>query len=95
MSGFRFASLPSHDSVATGVTLAVSAWLTLAAGAILADRGEPRPADEPQRAVLMEEALPASPTPLPVAAVAGDAVHAEARPEVCETIVVQAGRIRA
>lgn len=81
MSGYRFVKLPSNDSVAAGVTLLVSAWLTVAAAAILADSGA-APADAPQRAVLMEEAVPTSPTPLPVAAA----------PQVRETIVVEARR---
>ena len=82
MSSYRFVKLPSNDSVASGVTLAVSAWLTLAAAAMLADHGVPS-ADVPQRAVLMEEAAPASPTPLPVAAA----------PEAHEKIVVEAQRL--
>lgn len=103
MSTYRFAKLPSNDSVATVVTLAVSAWLTLAAGTILADNGAA--ADAPQHAVLMEEAAPASPTPLPVAAApqVHERIVVEAQrpqrvaavPEVCEKIVVEAQRIRA
>jgi hypothetical protein len=104
MSTYRFANVPSNDSVATVVTLAVSAWLTLAAGTILADGGAAA-ADVPQRAVLMEEAVPASPTPLPVAAApqVHEKIVVEAQrlqrvaavPEVCEKIVVEAQRIHA
>jgi hypothetical protein len=83
MSAYRFAKLPSNGSVAAVVTLAVSGWLTVAAAAMLTDGGQPA-AQEPQRAVLMEEAAPASPTPLPVAAVT---------PEVCDKIVVTGQRL--
>jgi hypothetical protein len=85
MSTYRFAKLPSNGSVAAAVTLAVSGWLTIAAGTILADAGASgHGADVPQRAVLMEEAAPASPTPLPVAAAA---------PQAHEKIVVEAQRL--
>jgi hypothetical protein len=83
MSAYRFAKLPSNGSVAAAVTLVVSGWFTVAAAAMLADGGTPA-TQEPQRAVLMEEAVPASPTPLPVAAAA---------PEACEKIVVEARRL--
>jgi hypothetical protein len=89
MSSFRFAPLPSSDSVASAVTLAVSAWLVVASGSILADRSGVHPAEGAQHAVLMEEAAPASPTPIPVAALATGL-----QPVVCERIVVEAQRIR-
>ena len=94
MSSYRFAPLPSNASVAAGVTVAVSAWLTLAAGTILADPTQPQAADARQRAVLMEEAAPAYPTPLPVAANAA-LVTAKPSPVMCEKIVVEAQRARA
>ena len=37
MSQFKFAEVPSNDSVASLVTLVVSAWFLAAAGAILAE----------------------------------------------------------
>jgi len=83
MSAYRFAKLPSNGSVAAAVTLVVSGWFTVAAAAMFAGGGTPA-TQEPQRAVLMEEAVPASPTPLPVAAAA---------PEACEKIVVEARRL--
>jgi hypothetical protein len=83
MSSYRFAPLPSNGSVAAGVTIAVCAWFAVASGTILTDRAEARPADVVQHAVLMEEAAPSSPTPVPVAA---------ATPEVSEKIVVEARR---
>jgi hypothetical protein len=89
MSSFRFASIPSNAAVATAVTLAVSAWFTVAAGTILADRTGTHPAEAVQHAVLMEEAAPASPTPIPVA----DA-GVRLQPVACQKIVVEAQRIR-
>ena len=83
MSAYRFAKLPSNGSVAAAVTLVVSGWFTVAAAARFAGGGTPA-TQEPQRAVLMEEAAPASPTPLPVAAAA---------PEAREKIVVEARRL--
>ena len=101
MSSYRFANLPSSGSVAAVVTLAVSAWLTVAAGTILADGGAATP-DTPQRAVLMEEAAPASPTPIPVASApaAHERIVVEAQrlavvPSAYERIVVEAPRTRA
>lgn len=85
MSAYRFAKLPSNGSVAAVVTLVVSGWFTVAAAAMFADRSQPA-AQQPQHAVLMEEAAPASPTPIPVAA---------ASPEVCEKIVVEGQRLAA
>jgi hypothetical protein len=37
MDKFRFANLPSHSSVAAGVTMLVSAWFLVAAGSMIAD----------------------------------------------------------
>ena len=37
MSPFKFAQVPSNDSVASLVTLIVSAWFLMAAGAMLAE----------------------------------------------------------
>ncbi|HZZ93450.1 MAG TPA: hypothetical protein VFE23_12885 [Usitatibacter sp.] len=84
MNHYRFVSLPSNDSVATGITLAVCTWFTVAAGYMLTDRADTRAVDNVQHAVLMEEAAPSSPTPLPVAAA----------PDVTEKIVVEARRVR-
>ena len=41
MNEYRFAEYPSNSTVASGVTLLVSAWFLVAAGAILADRDSP------------------------------------------------------
>ena len=37
MNAYKFAEYPSNSSVASGVTLLVSAWFLVAAGAILTD----------------------------------------------------------
>ena len=84
MSAYRFAKLPSNGSVAAAVTLIVSGWFTVAAAAMFTSGSSTPVAQEPQRAVLMEEAVPASPTPLPVAAI---------QPDVCEKIVVTGQRL--
>ena len=41
MNAFRFADYPSNDLVAAGVTVLVSAWFLVAAGAILNDPASP------------------------------------------------------
>lgn len=41
MNDYRFAEYPSNSTVASGVTLLVSAWFLVAAGAILADPASP------------------------------------------------------
>lgn len=103
MSAYRFAKLPSNGSVAAVVTVAVSGWFTIAAAAMLTDGAAAPAAPGPQHAVLMEEAAPASPTPLPVAIaaphVSGKIVVESQRlvavPSAYEKIVVEAPRARA
>lgn len=41
MNAFKFAAYPSNDLVAAGVTVLVSAWFLVAAGAILNDPASP------------------------------------------------------
>ncbi|HUL95665.1 MAG TPA: hypothetical protein VLT89_06625 [Usitatibacter sp.] len=41
MNAFKFAAYPSNNAIASGVTLLVSAWFLVAAGAILADPASP------------------------------------------------------
>jgi hypothetical protein len=41
MTNYRFASYPSNSSVAAGVTVLVSVWFLVAAGAILSDPSSP------------------------------------------------------
>ena len=62
MNEYRFAEYPSNSTVANGVTLLVSAWFLVAAGAILTD-----PASPYTRPVAIEAAAPA---PTTVAAIA-------------------------
>ena len=66
MNEYRFAAYPSNSSVASGVTLLVSAWFLVAAGAIIADPTSPytqRPAAVAQAkapGVVVAEAAPAT-----------------------------------
>ena len=41
MNTYKFAAYPSNSTVASGVTLLVSAWFLVAAGAILTDPASP------------------------------------------------------
>ncbi|HUQ27657.1 MAG TPA: hypothetical protein VM051_03645 [Usitatibacter sp.] len=41
MTEYKFAEYPNNESVASGVTLLVSAWFLVAAGAIIADPSSP------------------------------------------------------
>lgn len=41
MNNYKFAEYPSHSSVAAGVTVLVSVWFLVAAGAILSDPSSP------------------------------------------------------
>jgi len=41
MNAFKFAAYPSNDLVGSGVTVLVSAWFLVAAGAILNDPASP------------------------------------------------------
>jgi hypothetical protein len=56
MNEYRFADYPSNSSVANGVTLLVSAWFLVAAGAILSDPVSPYT----QRPVATQAAAPAA-----------------------------------
>jgi len=78
MNEYRFAEYPSNSTVANGVTLLVSAWFLVAAGAILADPASPYT----QRPVVTEAAAPA---PTTVAAIA---------PATYFTITVEAKRLK-
>lgn len=78
MNDYRFAEYPSNSSVASGVTLLVSAWFLVAAGAIIADPVSPYT----QRSVVAQ-AAPAAP-----------AVVAEIAPAAYFTITVEAKRLK-
>ena len=80
MNEYRFAEYPSNSSVASGVTLLVSAWFLVAAGAIIADPVSPytqRPAAVAQAAA-----------PAPAVVVAADT------PAAYFTITVEARRLK-
>src|SRR5579859_599651 len=70
MDAYRFAAYPSNSAVAAGVTLAVSAWFLVAAGAILSDP----PSQYTQRVVPQAEHV-AMNTPAPQAKAAMPHVH--------------------
>ena len=79
MNEYRFAEYPSNSTVASGVTLLVSAWFLVAAGANLADRDSPYT----QRPVVAQAAAPA---PAAVAALT---------PATYFSITVEAKRLKA
>jgi hypothetical protein len=83
MNAYRFAHLPSNDSIASSVTTLVAGWFLVAAGAILADPASPytqRPVAAP-----VAEAVPA----------ASHATQLAAAPEAHMTITVSARRAAA
>jgi len=60
MNAYRFAAYPSNSAVAAGVTLLVSAWFLVAAGAILTDPPSPytqRAEAKPDRVAMAEETV--------------------------------------
>ena len=90
MNVYKFA----ESSVASGVTLLVSAWFLVAGGAILADPESPyttRPVTQAQNAafIVIAEAPAVRETILVEAKRLAAAVH------VAETIVVEAKRLKA
>lgn len=66
MNAFRFAAYPSNDLIAAGVTVLVSAWFLVAAGAILGDPASPytQRVVEPQTTQVAMAEAPAHGTPL-------------------------------
>ncbi|HEX4781272.1 MAG TPA: hypothetical protein VH301_10990 [Usitatibacter sp.] len=64
MNAYRFAAYPSNSVVAAGVTVLVSAWFLVAAGAILTDP----PSPYTQRVQPMQERLAAAEEPVQVRA---------------------------
>jgi hypothetical protein len=74
---FRFAAYPSNDLVANGVTVLVSAWFLVAAGAILGDPASP----------YTQRAVEAKPAQVAVAEVPG-----RATPHVHYTVRVMGKR---
>jgi hypothetical protein len=80
MNTYKFAEYPSNSSVASGVTMLVSVWFLVAAGAILSDP----PSIYTQRALAHETAAPAG--------YAEAAAPAAISPEAHLTITVEAKR---
>ena len=78
MSQYKFAEVPSNDTIASVVTLLVCAWFTAAGGAILA---------EPS----VEQQLRAAHR-TPIVTVRQVAVMQEQQPAVRETVTVLASR---
>jgi hypothetical protein len=56
MNEYKFAEYPSNSSVASGVTLLVSAWFLVAAGAILAEPASPYTRGPVMQAAVSQEA---------------------------------------
>lgn len=79
MTTYRFAGLPSNASVAAGVTLLTSAWLFVAAGAIIVAEGPSAPPARP--AVPAASAAPSTPAPAWASAPQAPA-EAEAEPVI-------------
>jgi hypothetical protein len=68
MNEYRFAEYPSNSSVASGVTMLVSAWFLVAAGAIIADPASPyteRPATQAKAATVTVAQLSPAPRLIP------------------------------
>lgn len=66
MNAYRFAAYPSNSVVAAGVTVLVSAWFLVAAGAILTDPPSPytqRAEAKPERVAIAEEPIRARAVP--------------------------------
>lgn len=89
MTQYRFTEYPSNSSVASGVTLLVSAWFLVAAGAIIADPVSPhdeRPLAQAARTATVTVAqLTPAPRLIPAAA------HA---PDTHFTITVETKRLK-
>jgi hypothetical protein len=88
MTEYRFAEYPSNASVSSGVTMLVSAWFLVAAGAILVDPVSPSTAREEMRAQTATVTVAQlTPSPRLVSAMAGDA-------DTHFTITVEAKRLK-
>jgi hypothetical protein len=93
MNAFKFAAYPSNDKVATGVTLLVSVWFLVAAGAILSDPSSPytqppqiqaaAPAAPAAQVIAVSDRADRADSPVPTIAIA---------PEARLTITVEASR---
>ena len=97
MNAFRFAAYPSNSSVASGLTVLVSAWFLVAACAILADPASPytqrdAKAASPTRMAGVDRAAPVT-----TARMEEEGLHSAnlVVPAVHYTITVQARRTAA
>ena len=85
---YKFAEFKSESSVASSVTVLVSAWFLVAAGAILADPASPytqRPVEQAAAQVVTTVAEAPAPKLVPVVA---------AGPDARFTITVEAKRLK-
>jgi hypothetical protein len=87
---YKFAEFKSESSVASGVTMLVSAWFLVAAGAILADPASPYT----QRAVVKEAAASSAVTTVAEAPPANLIPVVATAPAARFTITVEAKRLK-
>ena len=87
---YKFAEFKSESSVASSVTVLVSAWFLVAAGAILADPASPYT----QRPVVQEAASPSAVTTVAEAPSANLIPVVATAPAARFTITVEAKRLK-
>ena len=87
---YKFAEFKSESSVASGVTMLVSAWFLVAAGAILADPASPYT----QRTVVKEAAAPSAVTTIADATAPRLIPVVATAPAARFTITVEAKRLK-
>ena len=87
---YKFAEFKSESSVASGVTILVSAWFLVAAGAILADPASPYT----QRPVMQQEQAPAVVTTIAEAPAPKLVPVVASAPAARFTITVEAKRLK-
>ncbi len=88
MNEYKFAEYPNNESIASGVTLLVSAWFLVAAGAIITDPSSPYtqpPVAQAQTASVTVSQLTPAPRLIPAMATA---------PGARFTITVEAKRLK-
>jgi hypothetical protein len=83
MKDYRFTQYPSNSSVASGITMLVSVWFLVAAGAILGDPASPYTQRAQAQAAPMAQTVDAS---------AGAGSPVAIAPEAHLTIMVEARR---
>src|ERR1700676_1347787 len=97
MNTYKFAEYPSNSSVASGVTMLVSVWFLVAAGAILADPHSVYTERVVPQAAVAQVAAPAPERPVAQAPARARYVqvserHSAISPEARLTITVEAKR---